>query len=290
MKKILSMVPIILSLLVVMAPAVFASGGAAPAATVSGGAATSEAEARPYINDYAGLLTEAQTQTLEAKAAEISTKYKCGVYIVVVNDMYDSNLDINYAHDGGDAYVFNKTFYERYGLGYGAGKSGLLLCLSMADRDYWLEPYGYGRTAFTQHGIDVMLDDNVLPWLAADNWYQAFFSYLGTADEFLAMADGGAPFDKDTDPATMMTNFLIKLGLTIFIPLLIAFIVCWTWRSRMKTAAVAKAADYYIPEGGFNLTGQSDMFLYRTVTQMKIKRESSSGGSARGSFGRGGKF
>ncbi|HHX62114.1 MAG TPA: TPM domain-containing protein, partial [Epulopiscium sp.] len=55
--------------------------------------------------------------------------------------------------------------------------------------------------------------------------------------------------------------------------------------SQMKTAVSQRAADSYIPSGGFNLTMQADQFLYRTEIRTKIEKDSSSGGSSTDSDG-----
>ena len=244
------------------------------------------------VNDSAGILTAAQCDGLNARAEAIAEKYGCAVIIVVINDMYD--LDINYARDDGDAYVFNKTIYETLNLGYGEDKSCLLLAMSMADRDYWLEPYGYAKTAFTRHGIDVMLDRHMLPLMKENNFYAAFSAYLDKSEEYLRMAREGSPFDTDTDPVLIRNRIIAKTAVIVLLPSIIALIVCLIWRSQMKTAKPAFAADKYIPEGGFKLTGQTDTFLYRVTTRVKIETSSGSGSgsgsSSSGSSGRGGKF
>ena len=240
------------------------------------------------VTDSADLLTEAQWKQLNARAEAITEKYGCEVAVVTVDDMYE--YDVDYAYDDGDAYVFNKALYNELGFGYGSDKSCLLLCLSMDDRDYWLEPYGYAKTAFTAHGIDVMIDKHVLPLLKSDKYYEAFSAYLDKAEEYLEMARDGEPFEKNNDPDVLRANFIGKLFAVILLPALIALIICLIWKGQMKTAKIARTADNYIPEGGFRLTGRTDTFLYRTTTRRKIERSSSSGGSSRGSSGRGGKF
>jgi len=79
----------------------------------------------------------------------------------------------------------------------------------------------------------------------------------------------------------------MKVCVAIVVPLIIALLVCLYWRSKMKTAKMARTADNYIPANGFILTVQTDAFLYRTTTRRKIERSSSSGGGG-GSFGGGG--
>ena len=65
-------------------------------------------------------------------------------------------------------------------------------------------------------------------------------------------------------------NFLANLAIIVLVPMLISLIVCLVWKSKMKTAKIAKTADQYIPEGGFNLTAREDTFLYRTTSRVRV--------------------
>jgi len=231
----------------------------------------------------AGILSQEERNALQRRAEGISSKHRCDVIIFVIDDMTDN--------DG--AYIWARHAFEEFDFGYGDEKSGIMLFLSMAERDYALIAYGYGNTAFTDYGKDVMLDNHILPLLRNNKYYDAFSAYLDKADEYLAMARNGTPFDRHTDPNATDTSFMIKLAATILIPLLIALIVCSVWKSQMKTAVPARTACNYIPAGGFQLTDQADTFLYQTVQRIKIERSSSSGGTttdSRGFSGRSGKF
>lgn len=259
MKKLFIIIMFVLILALSAAPAVLASDKYYP------------------IIDEAELLTNAQRQELIDRAEAILEKYQCETVIVTVSDMGDYGFS--------DTYKFVTYIDDEFDFGYGSDRSYLILFLSMADRDYRLEPFGYAETAFTKHGIDTMLDKHILPLLKNNDFYGAFSVYLDKAEEYLIMARDGAPFDRDTDPAAKTTDFLVKLAVTIIVPILIALLLCTIWKRQMKTAVLATTADNYIPPGGFNLTRQSDDFLYRTTTRRKV--QSSSPG---GSRGRGGKF
>ncbi|MDL2248608.1 TPM domain-containing protein, partial [Tyzzerella sp. OttesenSCG-928-J15] len=109
------------------------------------------------VYDGAYLLTDDEYFELNDLAEEISEEYGCDIAVVTIEDMGDD-----------DAYNFAKWVYEEYNFGRGAQRSCLMLFLSMAERDYALIAYGYGNTAFTDHGKDVMLDRHVLPLLGED--------------------------------------------------------------------------------------------------------------------------
>ena len=145
-----------------------------------------------FVTDEAGLLSDQECLELERRAEEISLKYKCGVYIILLDDFtaytYDETI-----------YEAAKTLYQEYRLGYGEEKSGELLLLSMAERDYTLIAYGYGNTAFTDYGKDklseVFLDD-----FGDDNWYSGLSDYLDKSESMLQSAREGHPLDVDSNP------------------------------------------------------------------------------------------
>ena len=276
MKKIISSFVLLLVLSFVMIPAVFASDGTFD-----------------LVTDDAFLLTEEERAELNARAEEISEMYECDIVVITMDSIGDN-----------DAYNTAEQLYDSYNIGYGPNRSCLILLLSMENRDYALVAYGYGNTAFTDYGKDVMLDEHVLPLLGGDEYYEAFSTYYDLADEYLNMAYSGEPFDiqiysdySDYDePVGLGTP--IKLAITIIVPILIAFIVCSIWKHQMKTAVIARDAGNYIPKNGFALTRQQDDFLYRTETRRKIEQPSDnssdgSGGTtvrSSGSSGRSGKF
>lgn len=267
MKKFLCGILLILTLILTLSPAALAAD-------------------IPLVTDVAGLLSTEEVLTLNGRAEEIAGTYPCEVAVVTLADM-----------GGADAYEYAKEVYRAYNFGYGAQKSGLLLLLSMAERDYALIAYGEGNRFFTDHGKDVLLDEHVLPLLGEDRYYEAFSAYLETAAEYLQMAADDRPFDTDTDPDYGRAGLPVKLAITIFVPLLIAGIVCLIWRGQMKTAVLARTADNYIPQNGFHLTRREDRFLYRTETRRIIEKKSSSGGGGGGTStdrsgfsGRSGKF
>jgi len=267
MKKILITLLVVLTLTIIIAPA-------ASAADLN------------MVTDITGTLTDRQMEMLTEQADRITELYRCDVAIVIIDEM-----DYN-----DDAYYVARQIYEQYNFGYGTDRSGVLFFLSITDRAYAMVAYGFGNTAFTDHGKDVMLDDYILPQLRDNNYFMALSVYLNKAEEFLQMARNGTPFDRGTDPAAQgeadRQAFMIKLAVTIILPLLIAALICMIWRSQMKTAVAATTAFNYIPPGGFNLTNQTDMFLYRTTTRVRVKTESKGGTSidSRGFSGRSGRF
>ncbi len=228
------------------------------------------------VTDTAGLLTDEQNSQLEKHAAETAAKYGVGVYIVTVDDY--RNVD--------EAGIYEATYgiYHTYAMGEGAERSGILLLLSMADRDFGLFRYGErAEYAFTEYGLK-QLEESFLPQFGRDDWFGGFTGFLKACDLYLAQAAAGKPVQKSPFGA---------IGLVIAGSLVIAAVVVWILRGQMKSVRKAAAANTYLT-GELKLTQNSDIFTHRTETRRKIDRNSSSGSShaesGGGGAGRSGKF
>ena len=229
---------------------------------------------KTYVIDTVGLISNEHKQELEKTARELSSTYPCEVRIVIVNDIRD------YGYTVIEYFAYN--MYLDYDFGYGQDKDCVLLTLSTTNREYDLRAWGdYAKGAFTLYGIDDILDNHILPEFKKDFYYTGFSKYLERAEVYFQMAANGKPFDRMTDPT-------IKRGILIWVTvaaLVIAQAICKRWKKQMKTAEIAKTATNYIPQGGFRLLAQSDIFTYRTVTRVKIESDSSDGGASSGGSG-----
>lgn len=225
-----------------------------------------------FVTDEAGLLTNNEWAALEGRAEEISQRQRCGVYIILLDDFtrytYDSSVD-----------EAAKSFYTDYALGYGPQKSGVLLLLSMAERDYALIAYGYGNTAFTDYGKD-RLADVFLDNFGDDDWVGGLTDYLNKCDSMLAAARDGRPLDLDSDPKVVFGGIAFSLALGLGT----AFLICLAMKASMKSVKAKTEAGSYLVAGSLAITVREDRFTHTTESRRKIERESS-GGSSGGSFG-----
>ena len=236
-----------------------------------------------YIIDEAGLLTQGQWLKLESRAQKLSEQYGCGIYVLTVDTM-----------DGAQRRDFAKDYYASHKLGLGDFQNGILFLVCMDTREYVtitygrnpekLTEYGPGILAFTDKGIEA-LEEAILPSLSDGDYSAAFSSYVDTCGEYLSYyaehREGKVP--------TSLSALLIRLAIVIFVPLLIALIVCLIFRSQMKTARAATAAGDYIPANSFHLTRERDRYTHTTTERRKIERDNgSSGGSSTDSDGFGG--
>lgn len=227
--------------------------------------------------DQAGLLSDSQARELNAQAAAISQKYGVGVYIATVEDYQEINRD--------GVYEAAYTFYHDNSLGEGADRDGILLLLSMKERDFATFCYGkQGEYAFSDYALQKM-EDEFLDDFREDDWYGGFSDYLSCCDTCIAKAAAGEPVRESPGP-----RILAFCG----IALVIAGIVCVVLVLQMKSVAKKTTAGAYAV-GGLQLTGHYDRFTHRTETRRKIETNSGSSGggsshSGGGGHGRSGKF
>ena len=249
-KKVLLIAFVVLMVSLIVAPAALAAGG--------GG---------NFVFDETGTLTGSQIDSLNRKAAALLEKRECAVYVWIVDLVPEKDAR---TIDALERYV--DAFYAANKLGYGADRSGMVLLLEIGDipgeRDYLINTHGSSTSVFTNSVRENMLDDEIVPLFKAAFSNGNFFK---VADVFYDQVDLKYS-------ASIRNSLLSRLAVVILVPALIALIVCSVWKHQMKTAKLARTADNYIPANGFNLTGRTDQFLYRTTTRVRIERSSSSGG------------
>lgn len=227
-----------------------------------------------YIFDEADILTAEEEASLQSTAQLITANHDCGVYIVTLWD---------YTTCGSDVISAAENYYRSHGLGAGSGADGILLLLSMAERDYALIPWGnYGNRAFTDYGLDV-LSECFLDDFGDDRWYAGFSDYLEGCDQLMEAARQGKPVGTDQKKNNELTQAILMI---LVIPAVIAGAVCGIMAFSMKTARQKNDADDY--RQSLRLTGKQDRFITRTVRRERI--ESSSSSSSGRSSGKSGKF
>ena len=231
-----------------------------------------------YIYDFAGLLSADEAASLEQNARQVSEWYGCGVYVVTVDDYQQY-------YGASDIEQFAEDVFTDLSFGLGAEQNGILLALSMEDRDYDLCAHGdLANYAFTDYGKGALAERWFLDAFGQDDWAAGMQRYLDGCKAFLQQAADGTPFDKGTDPERL-EDIRIGKGITVvFVPLLTALIVCLILRGKMKTARVQTHANAYIKADGVHMCEQTDRFL--TVTQTRVKvATSNSGGTTVNSGG-----
>lgn len=246
----------------------------------AGGIPTERLQSR--LVDNGDLLTDSEEEELLAMLDEISERQQCDV-VVVTTDSLQGRTAMEYADD----------FYDYNGYGFGENRDGILLLISMEERDWHMSTCGYGITAFTDAGMDYMAD-KFTPLLSDGFYSEAFTKYATLCDEFITQAKSGEPYDKGNLPKGTISPVMIPIS--VLIGIVIAFILGTKKKASLKSVVrKTNARDYAVP-GSMILTANWDRLVNKTVTQRKIVKEDSGGSSTHTSSsgtthgGSGGKF
>lgn len=218
------------------------------------------------LNDLADLLTDSEETVLLQKLDEISLRQKMDVTVATVKDLGGYSTAEEYAD----------AVYEFCKYGYGKNKDGLLLLISMEDRDFAISTCGYGITAFTDAGIEYIMKQ-IKSDLSGGNYAAAFDTYASLCDEFITQARNGSPFDKGNLPREPLP--MIWIPISIVIGVLLALIIVGSMKGKLKTVRTQAAANSYLKKDSLNITESSDLFLYHTVTRSEKQKDSDSGSS-----------
>ena len=172
---------------------------------VSALAEESEDEQR-HIIDEAGILTEEQIRGLEDMAARYSEAAQIGIYVITEYD-YTQNCP---------GWVTDAAFlwYEGYSLGYGPDRDGIILFLSMKERDYALICCGdRASSCLGDEELD-QIEAAFLDKFRDDDWEGGMADYIHKTAEVLEVTEDVAAVGANPTVEPAMT------GMAVF-PLLI---------------------------------------------------------------------
>lgn len=225
-----------------------------------------------YVIDMVSVLSNEESENLNSSSGQYSQRYGCGIYIVAVDNYKD--------YGSGSIYNVTSQIYNNKDNGFGIGgkRNGIMLLVSMRDRNYAMFVYGdqaeYAFNSYAQEQLEKEFTDN----FEQNDWYGGFSDYVKTCGEYLAKADVGKPVRKS--PAIYI---ICSVGGSI----LIAFVVCMVGKSKMRTVYKKTEANTYT--GSVNLTDRLDQFTHTTETR-RSRSDSTQSESGGGGSGRSGKF
>lgn len=228
-------------------------------------------ETQPRVVDNADLLTDSEEEALESQIKTLIDKYDFDIVIVTANTI-DGKTPMEYADD----------YYDYEGYGAGVERDGVLLLISMEDRDWWISTRGYGITVFTDYGIQ-KAGKSIVNYLGKEQYRRAFESFLSITEDYINSAKGGKAIDTNNEYLT--TSDLIKnIGIyalgSFGIGLIAAIITVLAFKAQLKSVKFQGGAAHYEVAGSLNLTRSNDVFLYKNVSRRR--REESSGGGHSG--------
>ena len=216
----------------------------------------------PRLVDAADLLTAEQEAELLAHLDQLSQDLQVDVAIVTMESCGGYSPD-----------DVIEEYYDQYDFGIGTTRDGVVLLLSMAERDWRILSNGFAADAITLSDID-MIGDNIVSDLSAGAYMDAFMEFATLCKMEIEAERYGVPFELEE-----------SLVVSVFIGFVVAFIATGIMRSKLRSVHGQTGAREYTVPGSMKLTNSGDLYLYRTTSRIHRPRESSSGTTSSGRSG-----
>ena len=237
-------------------------------------------DVKRYVIDFGELLSDEEEARLDEKAAEISGRQGMDLVILTVDDL-----------DGKSAMAYADDYFDYNGYGQGDERSGLLLLLSMADRDWWISTRGSAIQAFTDDGIQYVFD-KAKSDISGGRYAQGFDRFLDTADTMMSAYNGTLSeealdeFQTDfnqfagynQEPVRQKPGIVKTTVIALIAGFVLAFIPSSFLRSELKSVRSNYSASNYRRPDSMHLDRNRDIYLYANTTSRVIETQRSSGG------------
>lgn len=226
------------------------------------------------VEDFAGLLSSSERIVLQKQFDEISRRQQLDIVVVTV-DSLEQRSAMEYADD----------FFDYNGYGFGENHDGIILLVSMEERDWWISTTGYGITVFTDAGLEYIAD-RVVPKLSNGQYAKAFEIFGEKCDQFITQARTGEPYDVGNMPKEPF-RFGLCLLISLVIGLFTAGCVVWGLKGQLITVHAQSGAKYYSLSGTPQLTTNKETYLYSTMSSRPRPKYGEGSSRSGSSFGGG---
>ena len=231
-----------------------------------------------YIYDNASLLSDSEYTNVQNALKATTDKYGIEVVILTVYDyeeFFSENFSENFYTIDDAAEFVCKSVLDN--------KNNVILIISMAESDWCIASNEKGHDAFTAYGREY-IGDAINDDLHDGDYEDAFLKFNDLADEFLAEASKGTPYDTNHKKMTIK-DYLIRFGVPLGAGLIIAIIAVVSIRKKYKPVRLKAEANDYLIQGSLQLHNAYDHFIYTHVSRTRKQKSSSSSSHDSGSFG-----
>lgn len=231
------------------------------------------------VIDNADLLDVAEESAHEETIRLLREQYAMDVVILTVHSL-----------EGKTPQTYADTYYDENGYGCGEKKSGLLLLISMEERDWYISTCGEAIYALTDYGIQ-RLGDELLSGFGI-SYDDGFRMFLNALPEYFEAYQSGPPIDGYADYSGdyyhgdqeevvyYEEEFTPSILLSFLIGLAVAGISIGVMRRGMNTKRFQRSAAGYMQDNSFCMHQQQDLFLYSNVSKVRRQESKPSGGSS----------
>lgn len=227
---------------------------------------------KDLVFDSANLLTSSEKSEIIAKVKALGKKYHMDIVIVTAK---------------GSGSLTNQQFADNYFDYNNFADNGICLFINTSPNGWYISTTGTGIKYLTDYGTNY-IGNYIKSDLSDGNFTSAFEKFTEISDTFLKQGQTGKSYDygntyqsaseKGRKTRTIIFTFL-------WVGFALALIVVRVLAYMMNTVRRQSGAKAY--EHEFNLTNQSDIYLYSHTIKTKIETSSGGGSSSHsGSSGR----
>ncbi len=173
-----------------------------------------------YVNDYADVLTEETESYIFETARALDSKTTAQVCVLTVDTT-----------EAADISEYSVEVFREWGIGDEEKNNGVLILLSVKDREMWVTT-GYGiEGTLTDTRLGVLRDEYAMPYYSQNDFdtgtkelFSAIVSYVMTEEYGLDSLEGYEDVkmvaDSETDGFTSFIITLIFMAIIIDVPLI----------------------------------------------------------------------
>ena len=234
------------------------------------------ASAADRVTDRAGIWSDRAEEELRNTAYGLAEKYQTDIVLLSVVVPHDPALgDGSY----GSITEFADDYYDHYGFGFGSGRDGMILVISMepGNRQYHFSTAGREYESYSSSDIRYVKESLEALLTGGD--------YEGAARRFLELAaehEENGRFDPSARARSMDPNDLLW---AFALALIVAWAITSNMKRRMNPVVKATRAQNYIVNGSYELRGYNEIYLGSTVTRRPRQQNRNSGGFGGGHIG-----
>lgn len=215
-----------------------------------------------HVVDMADLLSDEEEAQLRSKLEEISNRQNADVVFVTVNSTGNKS-----------AMEFADDFFDYNGY----RTDGILMLISMQNREWWVSTAGRGIPAVTEDALDRYEEESVFYMKYAD-YATACSKFADLSDEFLTLEAQGTPYQKTVEKSS--SGLAAAGAVSAGVGLATGAIGTGSMKSKLKSVHRKRSASEYMKRDSLNMVDASEIYLYSNVTRTYIDRDrdSHSGG------------
>lgn len=220
------------------------------------GAAESSTTAadKQLIYDEAGLLTQEQTDSLNAMANEYGAERNTD--IIIYTTLNKEDIDVQ---------ILTEDFYDKHAPGYDKPYgNAVILTLDMENKDIYLAGFYKGLDYLNDSRLD-QIRNKITSDLSYGNYALAFEKYIKTVHEFMEHRPG------------VFFNTWFQLAVSLGIGALVVGTMAYRSGGRITVNRQT-----YEDASTSGILDRQDRYLRTTVTKRKIERNNNNGGPGGG--------